>query len=98
MEKKLEPNVTQKTELSYEELKNVAQQLSNQAQQLQQQNQKLVQIINENNLNSLYKRLDYLFEIINGDNKFLPEDFKKKCAEEIEKLMAAPEQEEESKE
>lgn len=85
--------------LSYEELENVAHQLSAQAQQLQAKNQQLISALNQANLENLYKRLDYLFEVINRDNKYLSESFKNKCAREIEELMATPEsQEEENKE
>lgn len=101
MEKKLEPK-TETKKLSYEELENVCHQLSAQAQQLNTQNQQLRAMVTEANLSNLYKRLDYLFEVINKDNPYLSTDFKKKCAIEIETLMATPEaedtQEEPSKE
>lgn len=97
MEKKLEPkNETKK--LSYEELENVCHQLSAQSQQLNVQNQQLKAMVNEANLTNLYKRLDYLFEVINRDNKYLSDTFKNKCAEEIEMLMATPEDSESQKE
>lgn len=94
MEKKLEPKagVTAPRKLSYEELENVCHQLSAQAQQLNTQNQQLRALVNEANLNNLYKRLDYLFEVINKDSPYLSVDFKKQCASEIEALMATPEQ------
>lgn len=85
--------------LSYEELENVAHQLSAQAQQLQVKNQQLIEALKGANLENLYKRLDYLFEVINRDNKYLSISFKEQCAKEIEELMASPESpEEESKE
>lgn len=90
MEKKLEPKEPKK--LSYEELENVCHQLSAQAQQLNTQNQQLRAMVNEANLTNLYKRLDYLFEVINKDNPYLSTEFKNKCATEIEMLMATPEQ------
>lgn len=92
MEKKLEPKNEPK-KLSYEELENVCHQLSAQAQQLNAQNQQLRAMVTEANLSNLYKRLDYLFEVINRDNPYLSTDFKKKCAIEIETLMATPEAE-----
>ena len=76
--------------LSYEELENVCRQLSTQAQQLSKQNQQLRAMINEANLANLYKRLDYLFEVIEKDNAYLSVEFKQKCADEIETLMATP--------
>ena len=82
--------------LSYSELENVCHQLSAQAQQLNTQNQQLRAALNEANLTNLYKRLDYLFEVINRDNVYLSISFKKKCASEIEELMATPEQTEDT--
>lgn len=101
MEKKLEPKAgTASTtkKLSYEELENVCHQLSAQSQQLNAQNQQLRAMVNEANLTNLYKRLDYLFEVINKDNPYLSTDFKKECAAEIEALMAAPEAPEDTQE
>lgn len=95
MEKKLElkaSNASAPKKLSYEELENVCHQLSAQSQQLNTQNQQLRMALNEANLSNLYKRLDYLFEVINRDNSYLSVDFKKQCAKEIETLMATPEQ------
>lgn len=96
MEKKLEKmgNENAPKKLSYEELENVCHQLSAQAQQLNNQNQQLKVALNESNLTNLYKRLDYLFEVINRDNAYLSQEFKAKCANEIETLMATPEPEE----
>ena len=82
--------------LSYSELENVCHQLSAQAQQLNTQNQQLRAALNEANLTNLYKRLDYLFEVINRDNVYLSISFKKQCASEIEELMATPEQTEDT--
>ena len=98
MGKKLEPNAgaTAPKKLSYEGLENVCHQLSAQAQQLNTQNQQLRTALNEANLTNLYKRLDYLFEVINRDNVYLPISFKTKCANEIEELMATPEQTEDT--
>lgn len=83
-----------KNKLSYEELENVCHQLSAQAQQLNVQNQQLRKMIEGANLTNLYKRLDYLFAVIDKDNAYLSHDFKVQCAVEIENLMATPEQEE----
>lgn len=96
MEKKLEPKMESPKKLSYEELENVCHQLSAQAQQLNTQNQQLRVALNEANLTNLYKRLDYLFEVINRDNSYLAPSFKEQCAKEIETLMATPEVPEES--
>ena len=101
MEKKLEPKggaTSTPKKLSYEEIENVCHQLSAQAQQLNAQNQQLRAMVNEANLTNLYKRLDYLFEVINRDNPYLSADFKKKCALEIETLMATPKASEDAQE
>ena len=76
--------------LSYSELENICHQLSAQAQQLNAQNEKLKEYINDLNLENLYKRLDYLFKVVNEDNIYLSPGFKKQCAKEIEGLMTPP--------
>lgn len=91
MEKKLETKKPDSRKLSYEELENVCHQLSAQAQQLSTQNKQLRVALNESNLTNLYKRLDYLYLIIDKDNKYLSTEFKEKCAKEFETLMASPE-------
>lgn len=83
---------TERKKLSYEELEKVCGQLSAQAQQLKNQNQQLINAVRSANLENLYKRLDYLFKVIeeNADNKYLSEEFKEQCGSEIELLMAGP--------
>lgn len=94
MEKKLEPKVKEAPrKLSYEDMENLCHQLSAQAQQLSTQNQQLRAALGEANLTNLYKRLDYLFDIIYKDSDYLTREFKQKCAEEIERIMTAPEEE-----
>ena len=97
MEKKLEPKVgTASTpkKLSYEELENACHQLSAQAQQLNAQNQQLRVALNEANLTNLYKRLDYLFKVVENGHMF-KQDFLEKCIAEIEEIMTVPEEVEE---
>lgn len=83
---------TERKKLSYEELEKVCGQLSAQAQQLKNQNQQLINAVRSANLENLYKRLDYLFKVIeeNATNKYLSEEFKEQCGSEIELLMAGP--------
>lgn len=83
---------TERKKLSYEELEKVCGQLSAQAQQLKNQNQQLINAVRSANLENLYKRLDYLFKVIeeNATNKYLSEEFKEQCGSEIELLMARP--------
>lgn len=82
-----------KNQLTYEQLENVAHQLSEQGRNLKMQNDKLKEAFQEANLVNFYKRLDYLWIIINTkDNKFISEEFQKKCGEEFMLLMASPEE------
>ena len=77
-----------KAQLSYEELNNVARQLSEQNRQLQQMLQ---------NTQNIFRRLDYLFRVVEVKD-FIPDDFKEACAKEIIELMTIPDDESENKE
>ena len=80
-----------KKELSYDELKNVAGQLS-------QQNQQLNMMLPQANMTNMFKRMDYLFKILELKDCFDTE-FVITCSDEIKELMTPPvEQEEERKE
>ena len=80
-----------KKELSYEELKNVAGQLS-------QQNQQLNMMLQHANMTNMFKRMDYLFKVLELKQCFDPE-FIIACSDEIKELMTPPvENEEERKE
>ena len=76
--------------MSYEQLENIAHQLSEQARQLYGQLQK-------SNLNNMFKRLDYLFKVVENGHMFR-QDFLDKCVKEIEELMTVPEEPENSEE
>lgn len=86
--------VTKETErpekMSYEQLEQVAHQLSEQARQLYSQLQK-------SNMTNMFKRLDYLFKVVENGHMF-KQDFFEKCIAEIEELMTVPEVEEDNKE
>lgn len=69
--------------LSYEQLENVASQLSNQAKQLYAK-------LQEANMTNMFKRLDYLFKVVDSAHAF-NEEFVNKCVTEIEYLMTVPE-------
>lgn len=69
--------------LSYEELSNVANQLSNQNRQLRDQ-------INAANMVNVFKRLDYLFQVVSQKDNF-NKSFVEKCIAEIELTMTIPE-------
>ena len=69
--------------MSYEQLENVAHQLSEQSRQLYMKLQAA-------NMNNVFKRLDYLFKVIENGNMF-SKDFLGKCINEVEELMTVPE-------
>ena len=75
---------------AYEQLEQVAHQLSEQARQLYSQLQK-------SNMTNMFKRLDYLFKVVENGHMF-KQDFLEKCIAEIEELMTVPEVEEDNKE
>ena len=76
--------------MSYEQLENVAHQLSEQAKQLYMKLQAA-------NMSNMFKRLDYLFKVVENGHMF-KQDFLEKCIAEIEELMTVPEVEEDNKE
>lgn len=71
--------------MSYEQLENVAHQLS-------EQNRQLYMKLQSANMTNLFKRLDYLFKVIENSDKFNKE-FVNKCLTEIESSMTIPEEE-----
>ena len=71
--------------MSYEQLENVAHQLSEQAKQLYMK-------LQDANINNIFKRLDYLFKVVENGHMF-KQDFLDKCIVEIEELMTVPEEE-----
>lgn len=80
----MENKEVKKEKLSYEELENVCHQLSEQSRSLYEK-------LQESNMNNLFKRLDYLFAVIENSEKF-PEDFTKKCTDEIVTAMTIKEE------
>lgn len=77
---------TRPEKLSYEQLENIAHQLSEQAKQLYAK-------LQEANMTNVFKRLDYLFKVVENAHAF-SEEFVAKCVAEIEDLMTMPESEE----
>ena len=73
--------------MSYEQLENIAHQLSEQAKQLYMKLQAA-------NMGNVFKRLDYLFKVVENGHMF-KQDFLEKCIAEIEELMTVPEEVEE---
>ena len=69
--------------MSYEQLENIAHQLSEQSRQLYAR-------LQEVNMTNVFKRLDYLFKVVENAYAFNGE-FVAKCVTEIEDLMTVPE-------
>lgn len=84
------PEVKENEKMSYEQLENVAHQLSEQVRQLYAK-------LQEANLENMFKRLDYLFRVVENAHSFSV-DFVSKCTSEIESLMTLPDPEDEPKE
>lgn len=88
VETKPTPEATRPEKMSYEQLENIAHQLSDQAKQLYAK-------LQEANMVNVFKRLDYLFKVVENAHAF-NEEFVAKCVDEIEDLMTVPETEEET--
>lgn len=73
--------------MSYEQLTNIAHQLSEQSRTLYAK-------LQEANMTNVFKRLDYLFLVLQNNSNF-PSDFVIACAEEIQNLLTIPESTEE---
>lgn len=86
-EKKETPVENQPKQLSYEDLKNIA-------GQLQQQNMQMRKALSELNYENMFKRLDYLFEVVKIPHMF-SDEFVSKCTEEIQNMLTIPEKDKE---
>ena len=82
----MKPQMQRPEKISYEQLEGVAHQLS-------EQNRQLFAKLQELNMTNMFKRLDYLFKVIENGHMF-KQYFLEKCIEEVESLMTVPEQEE----
>lgn len=78
-------NKAKKEKMSYEELENIAHQLS-------EQSRVLMQKLQEANMGNMFKRLDYLFKIIEFEHRF-DDNFTNKCVKEIQDMISIPEEE-----
>ena len=81
----MKPQVQRPEKMSYEQLENVAHQLS-------EQNRQLFAKLQELNMTNMFKRLDYLFKVVENGHMF-KQDFLEKCVAEIESIMTVPKQE-----
>lgn len=77
----------QPTQLSYEELRNIA-------GQLQQQNMQMRRALSELNYKNMFERLNYLFKVMEFAHMF-SDEFVGKCISEVESMMTIPESEKE---
>lgn len=82
----MKPQMQRPEKISYEQLEGVAHQLS-------EQNRQLFAKLHELNMTNVFKRLDYLFKVIENGHMF-KQGFLEKCIAEVESLMTVPEQEE----
>ena len=74
---------TEKQKYSYDELNNIAHQLN-------EQNIQLYKRLQEANLDNMFKRLDYLFKVLDKP-EFFDNEFIDNCSKEIVELMTIPE-------
>lgn len=70
--------------LSYEKLNEVC-------EQLYQQNQNLVRQLQQANRTLMFRRLDYLFEVLKLENVFKDPEFINTCANEIKEALIVKE-------
>ena len=82
----MKPQMQRPEKMSYEQLEGIAHQLS-------EQNRQLFAKLQELNMTNMFKRLDYLFKVIENGHMF-EQHFLEKCTAEVESLMTVPEQEE----
>jgi predicted DNA-binding protein len=73
------------TKLTYEELENAAKQL---AEKCNYYHQELMKMHTEN----LFKRLDYLFKVVNNTTSVFSAEFVEMCAREIEDMITLKEE------
>ena len=79
--KTVEMNASQENKkLSYEELNEIC-------MRLEQQNQYLVRELQKANLTNMFKRLDYLFKVVEYSHSFGDAEFVGNCIEEIKEAM-----------
>lgn len=86
MKKEVEFNEEKPAKLTYEQLENVCHQLSEQSRSLYQR-------LQEAEMTNVFKRLDYLFAVVENRETF-PAEFTEKCIEEIVATITLPQEEE----
>ena len=73
-----------KEKLSYEQLEEVARQMEGQLRQVYAK-------LQDANMQNLFKRLDFLFKVLEMEHMF-PLAFVQKCADEIKSILTIPEE------
>lgn len=98
-EKEIKPKMTveQPKKMSYEELEGIAHQLSEQARNLHNELMSTRQKLNEMNAFNMFKRLDYLFKVLENESKFASE-FVETCSDEIVEILTLPDEDEQTEE
>lgn len=71
--------------LTYEELENIAHQLN-------EQGKALTQRLREMDLANTFKRIDYLFKVLDTRGAIFSTEFIERCAKELETVLTIPEQ------
>lgn len=69
-------------------------QLNDACNQLFQQNQQLYRHLKEIDMANMFKRLDYLFKVVENANTFKDSDFLNSCMDEIKEALTIPEKQE----
>lgn len=75
----------QQQKASYEQLANIA-------NQLYAQNQEMGKRLSEMDMANFFKRLDWLWNIINSTTPYITEAFKQECGKEFMSMMSKPEE------
>lgn len=96
MEEIKEKKVPEK--MSYEQLENIAHQMSEQSRNLYNQNQQLAQKLKEAELTNFFKKLEWLWLVINSNSTYISEEFKIKCGQDFMESLTPPEEPDETKE
>lgn len=82
----VENNINSQQKLTYEQLNNVC-------SQLYQENQNLIKQLQQANLTSMFKRLDYLFLVLKYEKVFKDPDFINSCVNEIKDAIIIKQEE-----
>lgn len=77
--------------LSYEQLNKIC-------GELYQQNQELIKQVRQSNMSNMFRRLDYLFMVLQFENVIKDPEFINSCVEEIKSALTIPEEKDEGKE